>query len=61
MSTLHGYTINDLSKRLSVSRTKIYEEIKAGRLVIRKIGHRTVILDEDVRAWLSRAAGKQAA
>jgi len=32
--------------------TKAYEEIKAGRLVARKVGRRTIILDEDLKAWL---------
>jgi hypothetical protein len=34
--------------------TKLYEEIRAGRLVATKIGRRTVILDDDLKAWLSR-------
>jgi excisionase family DNA binding protein len=45
-------TIDELSKREGVSRTYIYREINAGRLKARKRGRRTIILREDVRAWL---------
>jgi excisionase family DNA binding protein len=61
MNNLRGYTIADLSKRLSLSRSKIYEEIKAKRLVVRKVGRRTIVLDQDARAWLENDDGKQAA
>lgn len=34
-----------------ISRTRLYEEIKAGRLIARKIGGRTVIDGDDAAAW----------
>src|SRR5689334_12402159 len=39
------------ASRHSISRSKLYAEIKAGRLIARKVGDRTVILAEDGRAW----------
>lgn len=47
--------IDDLAKKSKVGRTKIYDEIKHGRLKARKIGRRTLILAEDARAWLAAA------
>jgi excisionase family DNA binding protein len=35
-----------------VSRTVLYQEIAAGRLRARKVGTATVILADDLRAWL---------
>jgi hypothetical protein len=34
------------------SRTFIYEAIKQGRLIARKAGRRTVVLDEDYQSFL---------
>ncbi|MBR1140426.1 DNA-binding protein [Bradyrhizobium denitrificans] len=35
-----------------IGRTKAYAEIKAGRLVMRKIGAKSVILRADAEEWL---------
>ena len=37
-----------------VGRTKIYEAIRDGALPVVKIGRRSLVLDEDLRAWLRR-------
>ena len=34
-------------------KTKLYEEIRAGRLVARKMGDKTIILRPDLLAWLN--------
>lgn len=52
-----AYNIPELTAASGVGRTKIYEEIKSGRLKATKAGGRTIILAEDARAWL---AGKTA-
>jgi hypothetical protein len=36
----------------SISRSLAYEEIAKGRLVARKLGSRTLIIDTDERNWL---------
>jgi hypothetical protein len=36
----------------SLSRSKIYEQINKGLLIARKVDGRTIIIDEDERAWL---------
>lgn len=48
-----AYGIADAVQVTSVGRSKIYEEIKAGRLKTFKVGTRTLILDTDLRSWLA--------
>ena len=38
--------------RYGVGRTKTYEELKSGRLRGRKIGTRTIIVEDDAEDWL---------
>jgi hypothetical protein len=45
-------SIDDVRRRTGVGRTSIFEAIRNGDLQARKYGHRTVILDADLRAWL---------
>lgn len=40
-------------KWADIGMTTFYEEVKAGRLRIKKLGVRTLVLDEDARAWLN--------
>jgi len=48
-----AYTIAEASKESNTGRTKIYDEINSGRLRAVKIGRRTLILHNDLRAWLA--------
>lgn len=43
----------------SIGRTKAYEEAKAGRLRLTKIGSKTLVLRADAEAWLARYANRQ--
>jgi excisionase family DNA binding protein len=45
-------TIRELSALVGIGRTSLYAEIKAGRLVSRKVGRRTLVLATDLDAWL---------
>jgi hypothetical protein len=54
-SAVNAYTIAELDERGPVCKSTLYAEIKAGRLVARKIGRRTIILDSDWRAFLEGA------
>ena len=47
-----AHSIADAAKITSMSRTYIYERIKAGELKIFKIGARTLIHAEDLNAWI---------
>jgi excisionase family DNA binding protein len=48
-----GYSVADLLRLYPVGKTKIYAEIKAGRLRPTKIGRRTMFTAEAVDDWLS--------
>ena len=45
-------TVNQFLATVPIGRTKLYEEIAAGRLVAVKVGKRTLIRAEDAEAWL---------
>jgi excisionase family DNA binding protein len=47
-----AYSIKTASQKADVGRSKIYEEIKAGRLRAVKLGARTLIKHNDLVAWL---------
>jgi hypothetical protein len=47
-----AYSISEVVKLTSLGRTAVFAEIKAGRLVARKQGRRTLILVADLAAWL---------
>jgi hypothetical protein len=48
-----AHKIEAASRISNCGRTLLYAEIKAGNLTARKIGRRTIILDEDLRRWLA--------
>jgi excisionase family DNA binding protein len=39
-------------RKIGLGRTRVFEEIKAGRLKARKIGRKTVIRKEDLQAYV---------
>lgn len=47
-------TIQDVSKTTGIGRTKVFELIRDGKLPARKIGTRTLILAEDLKAFLDK-------
>jgi len=59
-----AYSVKDAVKITGMSRSRLYEELKAGNLVAKKIGRRTLIPHESIEAWLENldnyptAAGK---
>lgn len=44
---------NDSARVAGCGRTKIFEAIAEGKLKARKLGRKTLILDDDLRAWLA--------
>ncbi len=52
MNTKLAFSINEAVEVSGRSRTMVYEALKHGRLVARKDGRRTIILADDLRAWL---------
>ena len=45
------YSVSEFVRDFGLSRTAVYQEIKAGRLQIFKIGTTTRIAGEDAMAW----------
>ena len=45
-------SIDEVVNRCGVSRTRIYEEIRIGRIRIKKVGRRTIIEVEEIKRWL---------
>jgi excisionase family DNA binding protein len=48
-----AHTVEDAARESTICRTYVYGAIKSGELKARKAGRRTLILDEDLRAWLA--------
>lgn len=48
-----AHTIENAARASTCGRTSVYTAINAGSLKARKIGRRTIILDEDLRRWLA--------
>lgn len=45
------YSVDEACERMGIGRSKLYEEINAGRLESIKEGRRTFITEESVRSW----------
>ena len=52
-STKLAYSIKEACHALSVGRTNLYKLIKQGKITARKLGTRTVILADDLKAYLA--------
>jgi excisionase family DNA binding protein len=49
-----AYSIADAAKRIGISRSGLYVLITRGEIPIAKVGNRTLVLDDDLRAYLGR-------
>jgi excisionase family DNA binding protein len=47
-------SIQEFSQVYGPGRTKVYEELKSGRLRGRKVGRRTIVSEDDAEDWLRR-------
>ena len=56
-----AHSIADVAKITGVGRSFLYEEISAGRLVVKKAGRRSLIFDADLNAWLAGLPNKRSA
>jgi excisionase family DNA binding protein len=50
------FSIAEFCDATSLGRTRVYEEIKIGRLKAVRVGRRTLISNEEMHAWLLRLA-----
>lgn len=55
-----AYTVESFCAAFDVSRSRVYEEIAAGRLRSFKTGRRRMITADAARAWLDAMQGKAA-
>lgn len=46
-------SVSDAMKATSLGRTKLYREMKLGRIAARKIGRKTVFLADEVERYLN--------
>ena len=53
-----AFAISEVVEIVGVGRSFIYEEIKAGRLIVRKAGRRSLVFDADLKAWLASLPAK---
>ena len=55
-----AFTIQEAAAAAGVGRTTIFEEIRHNQLIARKIGRRTVVLRDDLDAWLKNRPSTKA-
>jgi excisionase family DNA binding protein len=48
-----SYSVHEAAKAAGIGLTKLREEIRANRLIARKLGKRTLINVDDLQAWAS--------
>ena len=48
-----AFTVDEFLSWARIGRTKLYQEIKEGRITPRKLGRKTLILRTDAEAWLN--------
>jgi excisionase family DNA binding protein len=53
-------SVEEAAKAAGVGRTLLFEEIRKGRITARKVGRRTIIMTDELDAWLNAlpTAGK---
>ena len=47
-----AHSISEVCAQTGIGRDKIYEAIRNGALIARKLGRRTVVLDSELRGFL---------
>jgi|GEM_PF-630137 len=55
-----AYSIDDITKQVGIGRSFLFEEIKAGRLLVKKAGRRTLVSDAALQEWLSNLPARSA-
>lgn len=48
-----AFTVGEFCKWARIGRSKFYDEVKAGRLPLKKVGRKSIISVDDASKWLS--------
>jgi excisionase family DNA binding protein len=48
-----AYTVEGVCETAGIGRSSVFEAIRSGELVARKMGRRTIVLEGDLRRWLA--------
>ena len=46
-------SVRGFCESVGIGRTRFYQEVKTGRLRVRKVGRRTIVTSDDADEWLS--------
>nr|WP_255726467.1 helix-turn-helix domain-containing protein [Microvirga sp. ACRRW] len=52
-----AYSISEAARMAGIGKTKLYEEVKEGRLPLRKVGRKSLIFRDDLMKWLNEQTG----
>jgi hypothetical protein len=47
-------SVRGFCEAVGIGRTRFYQEVKTGRLRVRKVGRRTIVTSDDAEDWLNR-------
>ena len=47
-----AYSVSDVLKMVGISRTTFYQLVKTGKIKVRKVGNRSLILSRDLEEWI---------
>jgi len=53
-----GFSIQEVCHSLGLSKGFVLQQIKHGKLNVRRLGRRVIVLDEDLRQYLEQAKGE---
>ncbi len=48
-----AYTVNETIREIGIGRSKLYSEIKEGKITPRKIGKKTIFLAQEIEDYLN--------
>ena len=54
MSTEQLLSADDLQRRLTLGRTRVYEILRSGEIDVIKIGRRLFVTEQDLSDWIAR-------
>ncbi|WP_339032654.1 helix-turn-helix domain-containing protein [Bradyrhizobium symbiodeficiens] len=52
MDTPRALTVKEFCHQYGIGQTQFYEEVKEGRLPVRKVGRKSLVARDDAEIWL---------